>query len=286
MKGSESADGSGSTSPVGSDLLRSEVVRQYAHQLLTPLTPTSGYVSMLLSGRAGELSPTQDRWLRATERGLQRLSALIRDLQEVNRLLDPDYVSRAVLSCPGGVVAALHETLGPEAEAHRVQLNLEDRTRGCTIELDEDRFEHACRKALLHLLELAGEGATVSTVLSRSAEGLPGKGAGKLIEATITARPLDPLDGQLDELAAVAEPSERSAPEAVARGLLGLGLVRAILTSIGGSFCMTLGRPAEPSRIADTDEEVERGDPADPDGPGEEATWVEVRLRFPAWETA
>ncbi|HSC29298.1 MAG TPA: HAMP domain-containing sensor histidine kinase [Vicinamibacterales bacterium] len=57
-----------------------------AHEFRTPLTVVAGYVRMLLTERAGPVSPQQRRLLDEAEKSCARLSALLAELSELSRL--------------------------------------------------------------------------------------------------------------------------------------------------------------------------------------------------------
>ena len=52
-----------------------------SHQLRTPLTTVKGYLSMVLEGDAGELSPMQKKLLDEANSSTQRMVSLISDFR-------------------------------------------------------------------------------------------------------------------------------------------------------------------------------------------------------------
>ncbi|MEK7295321.1 MAG: ATP-binding protein, partial [Actinomycetota bacterium] len=60
-------------------------VATVSHELRTPLTSISGYLELLTTGYAGELTEEQRRMLEVMDRNTNRLGRLIEDLLELNR---------------------------------------------------------------------------------------------------------------------------------------------------------------------------------------------------------
>ncbi len=68
------------------DQIKDEFVSMASHQLRTPLTSIKGYISMLLDGDAGELSPEQRKFLNEAYMSSERMVRLIGDFLNVSRL--------------------------------------------------------------------------------------------------------------------------------------------------------------------------------------------------------
>ncbi len=68
------------------DTAKDEFISMASHQLRTPLTSIKGYISMLLEGDAGKLTPTQQEFLEYAYGGSQRMVGLIADLLNVSRM--------------------------------------------------------------------------------------------------------------------------------------------------------------------------------------------------------
>jgi signal transduction histidine kinase len=70
----------------GLDQARREFYRNISHELATPMTPIVGYVRLLSDGELGELSPAQQKAVRAVDECVQRLRTLIDNLLDVTAL--------------------------------------------------------------------------------------------------------------------------------------------------------------------------------------------------------
>lgn len=83
------------TERVELERLKTEFVSLVSHELRTPLTSIKGYTDLLLAGDAGPLTDTQREFLRIVAQNTKRLTGLIDDLLEIERL---EAVGRAPLS--------------------------------------------------------------------------------------------------------------------------------------------------------------------------------------------
>ena len=68
------------------DEMKSNFVSNVSHELRTPLTSISGFVSLLLAGRAGHLAPNQSKYLEVVKQQANNLTKMIEDLLDLSRL--------------------------------------------------------------------------------------------------------------------------------------------------------------------------------------------------------
>lgn len=65
---------------------KSEFVSLVAHELRVPMTSIKGYADLIVSGVAGPLNEQQSQFLEVIRRNLLRMSTLISDLSDINRI--------------------------------------------------------------------------------------------------------------------------------------------------------------------------------------------------------
>jgi signal transduction histidine kinase len=65
---------------------KSEFVSLVAHELRVPMTSIKGYADLIISGVAGPLNEQQAQFLEVIRRNLVRMSGLISDLSDINRI--------------------------------------------------------------------------------------------------------------------------------------------------------------------------------------------------------
>ncbi|NHZ72061.1 MAG: GAF domain-containing protein [Aquificales bacterium] len=65
---------------------KSEFISVVTHELRLPMTSIKGYTDLLLSGMTGELNEQQKQFMEVIKRNLGRMSVLISDLSDINRM--------------------------------------------------------------------------------------------------------------------------------------------------------------------------------------------------------
>lgn len=65
---------------------KNEFISLVTHELRVPMTSIRGYTDLVLGGAAGPLSDMQKQFLQTVRRNLDRMSVLIRDLSDINRI--------------------------------------------------------------------------------------------------------------------------------------------------------------------------------------------------------
>jgi signal transduction histidine kinase/CheY-like chemotaxis protein len=68
------------------DEMKTEFISTVSHELRTPLTSIGGYVKVILAGDAGEINQTQKEFLEIVDRNVTRLSHLIDDLLDTEKM--------------------------------------------------------------------------------------------------------------------------------------------------------------------------------------------------------
>ena len=68
------------------DRMKDEFVSTVSHELRTPMTSIKGYTDLLASGKIGELSAMQQKFINIIKSNADRLSALVNDILDVSRI--------------------------------------------------------------------------------------------------------------------------------------------------------------------------------------------------------
>ena len=103
------------------DQAKDEFISMASHQLRTPLTTIKGYLSMMLEGDAGEITPQQRAFTGYAFEGADRMVNLIADLLNVSRLSAGRFMIEAKPSDLGKIV----EDEVRQLQSHAVAKNLE-----------------------------------------------------------------------------------------------------------------------------------------------------------------
>jgi signal transduction histidine kinase len=116
---------SSNTKLLALDKAKDEFVSMASHQLRTPLTTVKGYVSMLLDGDAGPISPMQRQLLTQAYFSSQRMVYLIADLLNVSRLQTGKFVIEKRPINMSELVKGEIDQLNDTAKLRGIRLTLE-----------------------------------------------------------------------------------------------------------------------------------------------------------------
>ncbi len=107
---------------------KSEFVSLVAHELRVPMTSIKGYADLIVSGVAGPLNDQQTQFLEVIRRNLQRMSTLITDLSDINRIESGKmtFNNKAfdIRETVADVTGSLHERI--DARQQTLDIDIED----------------------------------------------------------------------------------------------------------------------------------------------------------------
>lgn len=122
------------------DKAKDEFLSMASHQLRTPLTTIKGYLSMVLEGDAGKITPTQGEYIGYAFEGSKRMVALISDLLNVSRLSAGRFMIESLPCDISQVVADEVRQLQNHAEAKGLKLIYQPPAKPLPpVELDENK---------------------------------------------------------------------------------------------------------------------------------------------------
>lgn len=124
---------------VALDETKDDFISMASHQLRTPLTAVKGYVSMVLEGDAGKVTPMQRRMLNQAFMSSQRMVYLIADLLNVSRLKTGKF---EIERTPVNLAQMISEEIGQlqeEAASHSIKLAYDKPNDFPTLMLDETK---------------------------------------------------------------------------------------------------------------------------------------------------
>jgi len=104
------------------DKAKDEFISMASHQLRTPLTTIKGYLSMMLEGDSGQLTPTQKEFAEFAYGSSERMVNLISDLLNVSRLSAGRFLIQTKPTDMVGLVADEVRQLATHASAKNIQL--------------------------------------------------------------------------------------------------------------------------------------------------------------------
>ncbi len=122
------------------DEAKDEFISMASHQLRTPLTSVKGYISMVLEGDAGPLSPSQKELLTQSFLSSQRMVYLISDLLNVSRLRTGKFVIEAKPTYLPDVVQGEIQQLTEMAGARKLTIEFTPPDHFPTLNIDETKI--------------------------------------------------------------------------------------------------------------------------------------------------
>ena len=124
---------------VALDVAKDDFISMASHQLRTPLTSVKGYISMVLEGDAGKLTPTQKKLLTQSFVSSQRMVYLIADLLNVSRLKTGKFIMETTPVNLADVVEDEITPLKETAASRSLKLTYDKPKKFTEVMLDETK---------------------------------------------------------------------------------------------------------------------------------------------------
>lgn len=122
------------------DETKDDFISMASHQLRTPLTSVKGYISMVLDGDAGKVSPQQRKLLEQSFTSSQRMVYLIADLLNVSRLKTGKFVIEPKPTNLAEVVESEIDQLKETAKGRGLKLEYQQPKSFPSLNLDETKI--------------------------------------------------------------------------------------------------------------------------------------------------
>jgi len=133
------------------DETKDDFISMASHQLRTPLTSVKGYVSMVLDGDAGKISPLQRKLLTQSFISSQRMVYLISDLLNVSRLKTGKFIIEPVVTNLADVIGEEVEQLVETAKGRNLELRYVKPDHFPLLLLDETKI----RQVIMNFIDNA-----------------------------------------------------------------------------------------------------------------------------------
>lgn len=122
------------------DETKDDFISMASHQLRTPLTSVKGYISLVLEGDAGKLTPLQKEMLEQAFQSSQRMVYLIADLLNVSRLKTGKFIIEPTDVNLAKIVGEELSQLTEIARAHQLTLIYKEPKNFPDLRLDETKI--------------------------------------------------------------------------------------------------------------------------------------------------
>ena len=133
------------------DKSKDEFISMASHQLRTPLTAVKGYLSMVLEGDLGDITPEQRQVLEQAFESSQRMVGVIGDVLDVSRIQTGKFMLEPTTINIADLIPEEIEQLADTAEKRGIKLMYEKPDSMPTIEADENKL----RQVMMNFIDNA-----------------------------------------------------------------------------------------------------------------------------------
>jgi len=143
------------------DRMKSEFISLASHEMRTPMTSIKNAVDIMLKGKAGEISDTQEKFLSMAKRNICRLTSLINDLLDISKIesakMELNYSELDIRDCIENVM----DTSKPLADEKSITLKMSSETDFPVIYADACRIEQVMINLVGNAIKFTPESGTV-----------------------------------------------------------------------------------------------------------------------------
>lgn len=150
------------------DEIKDDFISMASHQLRTPLTSVKGYVSMVLDGDAGRLTPLQRKLLNQSFVSSQRMAYLISDLLNVSRLRTGKFVIDAAPTNLAKVIQDEVDQLQETVKGRNLTLSYTHSERFPTLLVDETKMRQVIMNFIDNAIYYTPGGGHIEVTLSET----------------------------------------------------------------------------------------------------------------------
>ena len=142
--------------------LKDQFLSHVSHELRTPINAIHQYVSILLDGLGGNITPKQREYLSIVFRNVNQLNAMVGDLLEVTRAKTGKLTVEPLRISVAEILAESVQTLAPTASAKGISLNSESQDPLPEVYADPCRVGEVLVNLIDNAVKFTPEGGTVS----------------------------------------------------------------------------------------------------------------------------
>ncbi len=154
------------------DETKDEFISMASHQLRTPLTSVKGYLSMVLEGDAGKLTPAQRKLLDQAFISSQRMVYLIADLLNVSRLKTGKFILETTQTNLADVVEGEINQLQETAQGRSLKLEYDKPKDFPMLVLDETKIRQVIMNFADNAIYYTPAGGHIKVTLKETPESI------------------------------------------------------------------------------------------------------------------
>ena len=158
------------TRDVENERMKSDFHSMIAHDLRSPMSVIQGYVSLMASGKTGEMNETQIEFLDSVSRKIVEMTALLNDFLDMSKI-DAGFVN---LKCQDvnlcEIIAEVGEDLGPMADGAGVTLTVDLPELPVEVHADPLRLTQILRNVISNAIKYNVESGWIRVSVSPDTE--------------------------------------------------------------------------------------------------------------------
>lgn len=148
------------------DEAKDEFISMASHQLRTPLTSVKGYISMVIEGDVGKISPNQKQLLSEAFTSSERMVHLINDFLNVSRLQTGKFMLDRRQIDLAKVVEQELDSLKTTAQSHSMKLRYRKPARFPILYVDEGKIRQVIMNFVDNAIYYSREDSTIAVGLA------------------------------------------------------------------------------------------------------------------------
>lgn len=149
------------------DEAKDEFISMASHQLRTPLTSVKGYLSMVLDGDMGKVTPEQRKVLEEAFNSSQRMVYLISDFLNVSRIQTGKFELERTQTNLADVLADEIEQLRVMASSRQVKIEYDQPSNFPIAFIDQDKFRQVMMNFIDNAIYYSNPNTTITISLTK-----------------------------------------------------------------------------------------------------------------------
>ena len=149
------------------DEVKDEFMSMASHQLRTPLTSVKGYISMVLEGDAGKVSPQQEKLLKEAFSSSERMVGLIADFLNISRLQTGKFIIEKAPTDIKQLIKQEINDLKLIADSHDMKLRLTMTDKPLPVIADRAKLQQVVMNFVDNAIYYSPSGGMITINLDR-----------------------------------------------------------------------------------------------------------------------
>lgn len=146
------------TDRINVEMIKDEFVSMVSHELRTPLTAIKESTNLILNGKAGVINDMQKELLTTSKRNLDRLTRLINDVLDLQKLQTGKFEMEKDLSNINQIIEEVRETMLPLAQVKKLDLRFNLDRSIPLFYFDKDKMTQVVLNLVHNAIKFTNEG--------------------------------------------------------------------------------------------------------------------------------